>query len=587
MDSDDFFDQGGGRPDEVNGRYRLPDPETGVERSWTRATTHAHLPEDSYALACWQLRQLLLGLRRRTDLLRLVESWADDPGRDDLDAVIEAAHQAAGSDKAANLGTAVHGVLQQVDRAWPYDGDGRLVNASRLVESSSWLASLEVPEWANPYVRGYLEELARQGLRPVPSMTERRVIHTALGAAGTLDNVYEEADGGLVLGDKKTGRADRHTERAFAIQLAVYQGAEYMLDPDGGPPVALRSLGLRRDYAVLVHVEPGSGACATYRVDLRRGRLGANLASDVREWRRERNLLLPYVPPAGTSAQPTEGGAPASAISAHRHLAAVPSVPPAVTGEPPFGPDVTDWPDPGNEHSANSTTAALGDLVVDNPVRDVVKVNGAPMATVDDLMKLSKAELQRVLRSLDPGATVAHQRKILAEKIVTLQGGGRVATTTPRPWDPAELPAGPIGDGEDPTDPRSGAFYRARMAEIAAAPSVAELGRIHGEVTYRGGDQAWTDAMTEAARARTAELDAAAVLDGAADVIEWGGVERPVDEVIAEVETSRDMAQVWNLATLGGSMPERWLPSRHERAQARLAAMEAAQKDIPGNPFGN
>lgn len=550
---DDFFSGPPDRPEIVAGRYRLPHPETGEEQSWTRATTHAELPEDSFALTRWQLRQLLLGLHQRPDLLRLIESWADQPSKDDLDAVIKTAHEVAGNDSKANFGTAIHGVLQGVDRQWPEQGP-----------DDEWLARVaaDAPEWARPHVVGYVTEMRRQGLRPIAAMTERRVINLALGCAGTLDNLFEECDGTVVLGDKKTGRLD-YPERAYAIQLAVYNGADYMLGADGGPVIDLRSIPLRTEYAVLVHVDPETGAGSTYRVDLRRGQYGANLAAEVREWRKTRGLLLPYVPP---------GGAPVQAewSSTGRHLQAVPSdvVEPMaanlsglVTGTPPaYEPQVPE-PEPG-------TMAVAGGL------RDE---QSAP-ASMDELMRLPKNELQRVLRSLDPGASVAHQRKILAQKILTAQSGGSVATSTPvstsryvsNANDPAEI-TGPIG-AEDPTDPASPAFHRYRLAEIAAAQSVAELARIHQAVVRAGGDQAWTDAMTEAARARTSVLDAR---NGTPSHL----------ENLAACTSSQEIAELWARVTVGGSVPERWTPELVAAAERRLAEVTAPAPAPAANPY--
>lgn len=588
-----FWDEGpGSDPVRVAGRYRLPHPETGQAASWTAATTHAETLEDSYGLTRYQLRQVLIGLRLRPDVLRMLESLADEPDRAQLDEWIELAHEAAGSSAKANRGTAIHSVLQQVDRAW----------VTELGAPDPGVIA-RLPEWAAPYVAGYLAELARNGLSPIPTMTERRVINLALGCAGTFDNLYAEADGTVAMGDKKTGRLD-YPERAYSIQLAVYQGADYLLDPDGGPPIDLRSLGLRREYAVLVHVDPESAAVTVYRVDLRRGRLGAGLAAEAREWRRQRHLLLPYVPPSVSQ--------PEVRTNVGRHLTSVPSGP--MEGQTrtldsgtlqifqlgewmdlPDGSEVTitqpvadvvktvvtspggatyvtqHAPNPGNEHSVNSTTASLGDVLA------------ATAHTEADLMRLPKAELQRVLLGLDPGASVNHQRKILAAKIIKIQSGGRVATTTPklaqqsqdhRPnKDPAVLPAGPATAGaEDPTDPHSAAFHRARLAEVAAAQSVGELGRIHQMVVRVGGDQAWTDALTEAARARVAVLDSGPLVDN----------DDPA-AMLRAVTDSRQVADVWERVTVGGSVPERWTPELRALADRLLAELTPAPTTT--NPY--
>lgn len=603
--TDDFFDRTAERPDIVAGRYRLPHPVTGAEQSWTRATTHAELPEDSYALTRWQMRQLVRGLRLRTDLLRLIEGWPADPTDAECDEVIGTAHEVAGNDARANLGTAAHGVLQRVDEAWhERDAEG----ARRVGQLDAFLAAAGVPEWALQLARSYVVELCRHGLSPVPGMVERRVINVDLGCAGTLDNLYREADGTLALGDKKTGRVDGYTERKFAVQLAVYLGASHMLHADGAGTHEMAALNLRRDYAVLVHVDPEAGACSVYRVDMRRGQLGANVAADVREWRRQRHLLLPYVAPA---AQAAADGVVSAAIGKPPRVVGEPESPmlsnrpaPMVAETRVIGDEVQqfdgqNWayvgpattpPDPGNEHSANSTTAALGDALAAS--------NGAGLPrlrTRADLerKRVSKAELQTYCRA--HGMTdLAHNKPQLLDALeragklappsdVTDYSAGR--TYAAPATDPGVISSAQVS-GEDPTDPRSPAFHRARLAEIAAARTVGELGRIHATVTRVGGDQAWTDAMTEAARTRTAELDAAAL--PAPPTIEWGGAVVPVDQVIDGALSSQEMARVWTLTTLGGSAPERWTDALNERAHARLAWLQAeAEQRPPATPFGS
>lgn len=571
MNSDDFFDETPERPKMVAGRYRLPHPVTGVEQSWTRATTHAELPEDAFAITRWQLRQLLLGLSRRTDLLRLVESWHEDPGHAALDEVIKTAHEVAGNDAKANLGTAVHGVLQQVDQSWnPCWSDGVAP------------PGVDIPEWAAACVSSYVKELTRHGLQPIPTMTERRVVNLALGCAGTLDSLYTEADGTVVLGDKKTGRLD-YPERKHAIQLSVYAAADYMLT-DAGPPIDLRSVGIRQDYAVLVHVDPESGTCTIYRVDLRRGQYGANLASDVRQWRRERHLMLPYVAPNGI--------APAAiGLQESRTLRIVPAQPvdpqwrasldAELQAKYPIVP--TSRVDDMDDMAVNADTERLIDAAAQHV---------APLRTAEDLLKptTKKEEVQAYCQA--HGITdLAHTKKVLVDM---LHAAGKLGTASAtvlgspvgedgriisRFKDPAELPPGPIGDGEDPTDPHTRAFHRARLGEIAAAPTVGELGRIHNMVLRVGGDQAWTDELTRAARARATALDAQ---NGTVRQIEHNGAKTP-EEAIAAAQTSHEMAQIWNLVTIGGSDETAWTPELNVMAHARLAEIDRLLNGHPSS----
>jgi hypothetical protein len=637
VDSDDFF-EGHDNPVISAGRYQLPHPETGKMQSWTRATTHAELPEDSFALTRHQGREIIRGLQARPDVLRLLQASADPLSDADCDGHVATALAAVQSDAKANNGTAVHEALRRVDRAWntnPRD-------AANPISLEAWLLNIaDVPEWAMPHARNYVAELNRHGLRPLPEYTERRVINTALGCAGTIDNLYEESDGTIVLGDKKTGRVDRFTERAQAIQCAVYRGADYLLSLNpSDPPLDLRSVGLRLEYAVLVHVDPDDGTCVVYRIDLRRGQLGANLAADVRAWRRERHFLLPYVQPgvslAGLTAAPLtsaqqdwvsnlpDGDLTLSNMAnpplvSGRHLAAVPSKPPAVIGEPESAWLAAAQPEPprltptenipvGPERIDPGTFAVSGGLPAGNTAP--CPTCHQPPQIRDVLMRMTKAELQTLCKShgvtenlakhkgplidyLVPtghvdGETAAMVRIDTAalrgtapQKTVTVAGkrigeDGRIVA------DPQEMSAGPTSPGvEDPTDPHSQAFHRARLAEIAAADSVATLTTINRFVVRVGGDQAWTEAMTAAARQRAAELDAAPVTNGAAPDL----TPEQVMAAIKVMPDSKSMTDLWSKVTIGASAQDRWTPEMTEAAHARLAWLDSQPTVAP--PWGN
>ena len=62
------------------GRYKIPDPITGKDRSWTRATTWAKTVADTHALTKWELRMAAIGLARRPDLLMGVAGVLDPDG---------------------------------------------------------------------------------------------------------------------------------------------------------------------------------------------------------------------------------------------------------------------------------------------------------------------------------------------------------------------------------------------------------------------------------------------------------------------------------------------------------------------------
>src|SRR5690606_1911515 len=62
---------------------------------------------------------------------------------------------------------------------------------------------------------------------------ERTVMCPDLGIAGTLDRLFWTADGVLTLGDVKTSARMNYSWLYFAVQLAIYHSAEFMLSADG------------------------------------------------------------------------------------------------------------------------------------------------------------------------------------------------------------------------------------------------------------------------------------------------------------------------------------------------------------------
>lgn len=268
--TDSFFDQPPGRDDPgfvVNGRYAIKHPETGKPSTWQRASNFGAPLADQNAISRWQKRELIRGLNLREDLIELIRT-ATEITNAQADEWAAMALAAAAADAKANRGTAVHEVLAAYDSGRQYS------------------------ERYAHIVHGYGSELNRHGLTPVA--WEVVVLNVPLGAAGRLDRIYREREGSYVLGDVKTGRLD-YAIHEFAVQLAVYNTAKYLVD-DTGSPKPLPWV-LRQDYAVLVHVDPVTGESSTYRIDMPLSLRAANLAVQVRSWRSTKDVALPYVPP--------------------------------------------------------------------------------------------------------------------------------------------------------------------------------------------------------------------------------------------------------------------------------------------------
>lgn len=214
-----------------NGQYRLPNPQGGELASYTRASTVAKTLEDTFMLDSWAKRMMILGILDDEQVLPLIRhniekamdtrgwEWGDQENmllarelRTPLNRAAEDAQFASGASRAAEFGTAVHAWCEFVDHG-----------------GSLW----EVPEMFRAHVFQYLQTVAKAGLRATPEWTERIVLNAKFGIAGTLDRLFWDHTGKLFLGDIKTSKGMDFSWLYFAIQLAIYHSADYVLSLDG------------------------------------------------------------------------------------------------------------------------------------------------------------------------------------------------------------------------------------------------------------------------------------------------------------------------------------------------------------------
>lgn len=265
-----------GRPDPARdgyGRYKLAHPENQRMTAWTRATTIAKTLDDTFHLEKWKQRQLMSGLSRSDDLTAKVRTAVlSEASKGVMDGLAEDAMIAAGSAEASEFGTAVHAWLESIDH-------GLVLPA-------------HVPKMYQLHVRHYLSRLAAHALTPLPQYTERIVLNSKAKAAGTLDRVYADADGRLILGDVKTSKSLDFGYLSFAVQLAVYEGADYMLSTDGTRWEPMPEM--NTDYAVVLHCpsnNPEGTAAVTF--DLAYGRKALATALTVRALRSDARASVP------------------------------------------------------------------------------------------------------------------------------------------------------------------------------------------------------------------------------------------------------------------------------------------------------
>lgn len=265
-------------------RYNRPlivPPEGGKPVGYTRATTFAGSPDDSYVLDLWTQHQLMVGLAKRPDLIVSAFAHRDSWGR--LNEIADEALQATEAGTRATVGTAIHLMAQQVDdktldpEEIPEPWRSDVLTYLRLTEGWVWVAHEEFRVWDRYKV------------------------------AGTTDvRGYDPLDGVLRIVDIKSGRIDS-TPQKVAIQLTAYaEGRTYDLEThERGPEDDCD-----KERAVVIHIpqeeneaeffgKPRSSHktlshADLHYVNLETGRLGAEIANVVRSWRRKQDVFHPY-----------------------------------------------------------------------------------------------------------------------------------------------------------------------------------------------------------------------------------------------------------------------------------------------------
>lgn len=262
------------------GRYKLPDPETGAPRVWTRATTWADTIAERFALNQWGGRMAAKGLTLRPDLLALAAATPLSDSKT-LNKIVEQAKEAAGSKEKANLGTAVHGFTEKIDQGGSLD---------------------EVPEPWRSDVQAYAEAMSSSGYAADPQFVERVCVVPELGVAGTFDRLLFQPDSRpeasaaeilYTVGDLKTGANVHYAWSEIAVQLAIYSRATYLWDPVKGEYSPMPEV--RQDKAIVMHLPVGSRKCTLYEIDIEAGWEAAKLCGIVRAYRKHKKLAVPFL----------------------------------------------------------------------------------------------------------------------------------------------------------------------------------------------------------------------------------------------------------------------------------------------------
>lgn len=265
------------------GWYGIPHPETGEEAWWQRATTLARMLADTFLLNQWEVRMTAKGLTMRPDLYAQVAAATLDE-KSLINAVCTEAKEAAGSTVGRNAGSALHRFAERADAG----------------------EQVQVPAPYDRDIAAYRAELARLRITPVANMAERIIVVPDLAVAGTFDRHLEAPSWPLPrVGDLKTAQSI-FGWLEIAIQLAIYAHGSTIWDLDLERHLPMPKVD--QDTGIVMHVAAGGGACTIYEVDIAAGWHYAQLAVEVREARKRRDLAVAISDAAVTTDAPDDGG---------------------------------------------------------------------------------------------------------------------------------------------------------------------------------------------------------------------------------------------------------------------------------------
>ena len=278
------------------GRYKI------LGAGYTRATTFAKLGSSTYSLSEWNERMLIKGLVLRPDLLAMAHSLDVKRDKNTLNKIADDAQEYAGNKVAANIGTAYHSFTERLDAG---------------------LCTLDdVPVQWRTRCRQYVDALALHGLTTRPEWMERTTavrpdqVSAPVGVAGTLDRIFQEPDGTLVIGDLKTSSNIEYSWSEIAVQLALYaHGVNTHGLFDWNTKTWQAGLKVRTDYAIVMHLPADGDGCVLYKVDLVRGWEFAQVSGLVQARQRAKDVAVEMVPPPRPAPLPQTVPAPVLAAA--------------------------------------------------------------------------------------------------------------------------------------------------------------------------------------------------------------------------------------------------------------------------------
>src|SRR5574343_858326 len=223
------------------------------------------------------MRMVAAGIGRRQELYALASSHDPETDRKVFEEITDKAMEAAGSSTKASLGTALHRFTERLD--------------------AGEITLDDVPDQWRERCALYLQTMAKAGIVTHKEWLEQRLIDDRRQVAGTTDQICTFPSEERVIADKKTGANLDFSWLESPIQLAIYanHSARATWDPAANQWVRHDRLPVSTTKGLIIHLSAlGEPRCDLYVLDLEQGYMGYELAMEVREWRKTKNLASRY-----------------------------------------------------------------------------------------------------------------------------------------------------------------------------------------------------------------------------------------------------------------------------------------------------
>jgi hypothetical protein len=249
------------------GRPLIVPASGGKAKPYTRASSAAKTIEDTFNLELWARRNVVYGMAKDPSLAARVLALGGSPHEWDQDAkkqanaIAEAASTVAQAQRSADIGTAVHRMVERINLGEDVDG------GPYQADLDAYRAAVDAMGWVID-----------------PRYVECRMVCDELEMAGTCDLIVGSVvtTDALAIADLKTGSTVEYATLGHAAQLAAYaRGDLYDVTDD-----SRERLNLNANVGFIIHLPAGQGRCDVYALDLARGYEAAELANRVRATRK-------------------------------------------------------------------------------------------------------------------------------------------------------------------------------------------------------------------------------------------------------------------------------------------------------------